>query len=108
MGLIRGWELICQIARNHLVDGDLLEGGLVERGGAQWSVNGTYTYVPVYIMNACVIHVLSFEYIHTYIHTYIHFLFYNAGLMFGNLLLVDVDLQLKSSKQKENLIQNLI
>ena len=46
--------------------------------------------------------------IHTYIHTYIHFLFYNAGLMFGNLLLVDVDLQLKSSKQKENLIQNPI
>ena len=44
----------------------------------------------------------------TYIHTYIHFLFYNAGLIFGNLLLVDVDLQLKSSKQKENLIQNPI
>ena len=36
---------------------------------------------------------------YTYIHTF--FLFYNAGLMFGNLLLVDVDLQLKSSKQKE-------
>ena len=43
-----------------------------------------------------------------YIHTYINFLFYNAGLMFGNLLLVDVDLQLISSKQKENLIQNPI
>ena len=28
--------------------------------------------------------------------------------MFGNLLLVDVDLQLKSSKQKENVIQNPI